>query len=177
MFLLTRLKISGASKGPARHAAGFSYLELVFVIAVISVLLTYGINKLWAVQVDAERVSVEQILGTLRSGLGMMVASNLVKNDVAKLRAMERSNPMNRLAEVPANYIGEVDETTTAIKDGTWYFDTHTGYLVYRVRNAEYFQSSLGAPARARFVVQLVTEQGEIQGVRLVPVEPYRWTN
>ena len=106
----------------------------------------------------------------------MMVAQHLVKSDMAKLRAMERSNPMKRLAETPANYIGEVDEATAVIQDGTWYFDTRTRYLVYRVRNAEYFDSELGQPARARFVVQLISEQGQVEGVRLAPVEVYRWT-
>lgn len=178
MFLLnTKTKHPAPNRAIAGRAAGFSYLELVVVIGIISVLLGYGATKLWALQVDSERVVMEQVVGTLRSALGMMVAQTIVKNDMAKLRAMARSNPMNRLAEVPGNYIGEVDETTAVIQDGTWYFDTRTRYLVYRVRNAEYFESGLGTPARARFVVQLVGEQGEVEGVRLVPVEPYRWTN
>lgn len=177
MFSLTTKTIKPTqARVVARRAKGFSYLELVFVIGLISVLLGYGITKLWALQADGERVAMEQIVGTLRSALGMSVATHLVKNDMGKLRAMERSNPMNRLAEVPANYIGEVDETTAVIQEGTWYFDTRTRYLVYRVRNAEYFESGLGRPARARFVVQLVGEQGQVEGVRLIPVEAYRWT-
>lgn len=166
--------------------SGFSYLELVFVIGLISVLMAFAVERLLGLRVEAERVAVEQMLGTLRSALGIKVAESILKNDFAAIRALERSNPMTRLAQPPHNYVGEVDEATAQIVEGQWYFDTRTRYLVYRVYSTDSFVSALAGPKRARFAVQLAYDdkdkngvfdarRDEVAGVQLVSVEPYRW--
>lgn len=167
-------------------AGGFSYLELVIVIAIISGLLVMASSRLMALQVDAERVAMENVVGALRSAIGIKVADYLAKGNLSAMRTLENSNPMDRLAEVPSNYAGEVDDTSTAVEEGNWYFDTRNRYLVYRVRHESYFSSPLGSPARARFVVRLVYDdvngnrvfdpgKDVIAGLRLAPVEPYTW--
>lgn len=166
---------------------GFTLLELTVVIIIVSFLAVIAIARLLAIQVDAERVSMETVVGTLRSALGMTVAESIVRHNLPDLQALERSNPMERLAETPNNYLGAFDHPDPAgLEDGHWYFDKNAGELVYLVRNKAYFSGGAADPARARFAVRLVYRERNgngrydvgvdtIEGLRLAPVEPYKW--
>lgn len=163
-------------------------LELVIVIALISILLVLAVSRLMALQVDAERVAMNTVVGVLRSAIGIKVAESIVRQDIDGLPALAGSNPMDRLAELPSNYLGEmsgVDPGT--LEDGNWYFDTGGGTLVYLVRNKGYFSSGLQHPPRARLAIRLVyTDRNgnsafdvgvdSIEGLRLAVLEPYAWT-
>ncbi len=187
-------KVSRESQSPAgrgrvsRCSRGFSLLELVIVIVIISVLLVLAISRLLALMVDAERVAMEMVAGTLRSAIGMKVAESIVKSKVSELPAFEGSNPMTLLAETPHNYLGELDGADPAkLEDGNWYFDKRDKTLVYLVRNKGFFAGGLPNPPRARFAVRLVYsdrngngafDQGKdaMEGLRLSPVEKYSWS-
>lgn len=176
-------------QGCLRHSSGgFSLLELVVVIVIISVLLVMAISRLLALQVDAERVTMESVAGALRSSLGMKVAESIVKGKVAELRGYEGVNPMSLLAEVPRNYIGEFDGIDPAkLEDGSWYYDKSAKMLVYLIRNKGFFTGGLPNPPRARFTVTLVYSDKNgngtfdagidaIEGLRLSTAEPYAWS-
>ena len=103
---------------------GFSLFELLVVIVIVSVLMVIAISRLLALQVDAERVVMESVVGAIRSGLGIKVAQAIVKQNVNSLPEYENSNPMNLLAEVPVNYLGEFEAPDPyALEKGSWYFD------------------------------------------------------
>lgn len=168
-----------------KTARGFTLLEVVIVIVIISLLMTLAISRLMAMRVDAERVAMESVLGTLRSAIGIKVAEHIVKHDVAGLRALEGSNPMDRLSEIPKNYLGEV-QGATALEPGNWYFDRNSRALVYLPHHAAHFTGGVGDPPRARFAIKLVYEDKNrngtwdsgaevIEGLRLTTLEPYRW--
>lgn len=187
-------KVSWKSQNPRARGwirpcnGGFSLLELVIVIVIISVLLVLAISRLLALMVDAERVTMETVAGTLRSAIGMKVAESIVKSRVADLGALEGSNPMVLLAETPHNYLGELDGADPAkLEDGNWYFDKRDKSLVYLVRNKGFFVGGQANPPRARFALRLaysdrngngVFDQGKdaIEGLRLNPVEKYSWS-
>lgn len=186
---MTKCGRSGGRRRTVKtRARGFSLLELIIVIVIISLLLVLAISRLLALQVDAERVAMEMVLGTLRSAIGIKVAEHIVRQDIRGLALLEDSNPMDRLAEPPANYLGAFDHPDPkALKDGSWYFDTRERVLVYLVRNKGFFSGGAPDPPRARFAVRLVyvdrngngrydREGDTIEGVRLAPVEPYSWT-
>ncbi len=98
---------------------------------------------------------MEQVLGTLRSALGMKVANDLVNDDITDLRRLAGSNPMRELAQTPKNYLGAFDGVNPAsIPGGHWYFDRHSRMLIYRVRNRDYFSGGLGMPPRAGFTIR-----------------------
>lgn len=179
-LIARRFRLGGAEAGRIR---GFSLLELVIVIAIMSILITVAISKLLALQVDAERVGMETVAGTLRSALGIKVAEHYARQNMAGIRALGGSNPMDRLAQIPGNYLGVLDGPDPAtLPDGNWYFDTRCRCLVYLVRNKGYFSGGLADPARARFAVQVVYSQSQdngtrlVEGIRLEPLEKYRWT-
>jgi general secretion pathway protein G len=166
-----------------RTDRGFSLLELVVAIIIISLLIAAALERLWPLQVDAERVAMEQVAGSLRSALGIRVAELLLKDDLAGLRALEGSNPMDQLSEAPRNYRGVLRGADPAmVESGTWYFDAANGVLVYRVRNADYFRSPAGM--QARFAVRVYYSEGlprskqvsaEPLGAQLAVMEPYQW--
>lgn len=180
-----RLESWGSLK---RKRDGFSLLELVIVVVLISFLVTLAISRLLAVQVDAERVTMETVTGTLRSAIGMKVAESIVKYQVPGLAKLAGSNPMDLLAETPHNYLGEFDGVDPAtLQDGSWYFDKRAKTLDYLVRNKGFFTGGAPNPPRARFAVRLVYADrngngvfdpgvDEVQGLRLSPVEPYAWS-
>lgn len=187
-------KVSRESRIPAPHGGvrlcnkGFSLLELVIVIVIISVLMVLAISRLLAVMADAERVTMETVAGTLRSAIGIKIAESIVKSRTAELAVLEGSNPMALLAETPRNYLGELDGADPArLEDGNWYFDRRDKALVYLVHHKGFFSGGQADPPRARFAVRLVYSdrngngvfnQGvdEIQGLRLGPMEPYSWS-
>ena len=170
-----------------RSGSGFSLLELVVVIAIISLLLVFAITRLWPLQAEAERVAMEQVVGGLRSALGIKVASYMVQNDMAGIRELIDTNPMDRLSEVPNNYRGALSgRDNVSIEGGTWYFDVPGKVLVYRVRNQDYFRGGIGQPAQVRFAIRVVyeergrrtngeTSKNEIAGAMLVALDPYEW--
>ena len=187
-------KVSRESRIPVprgcvrRCNRGFSLLELVIVIVIISVLMVLAMSRLLALMVDAERVTMESVAGALRSAIGMKVAENIVKSKVAELPAFEGSNPMALLAETPHNYLGELDGADPAkLEDGQWYFDKRDKALVYLVRNKGFFAGGQLDPPRARFAVRLIYSDSNgngvydpgkdvIEGLRLSPVEKYSWS-
>jgi prepilin-type N-terminal cleavage/methylation domain-containing protein len=166
---------------------GFTLLELVVVIIIVSFLAVIAIAKLLAIQVDAERVSMETVVGTLRSAIGMAVAESIVKRDMHGIEALVGSNPMDRLAETPHNYLGAIDHPNPAgYEDGNWYFDKDSRELVYLVRNRANFAGGVSDPPRARFKVEPAyrDQNGNkrfdssidtVEGLRLTPIEPYKW--
>jgi prepilin-type N-terminal cleavage/methylation domain-containing protein len=174
-------------RAAAGTGRGFTLLELTVVVIIVSFLAAIALGKLLKMQADAERVAMDTVVGTLRSALGMAVAESIVRQDLRGLRALEGSNPMERLAETPNNYLGAFDNADpAALEDGHWYFDRPARALVYLVRNHERFSGGVANPPRARFRVELVYRDRNgngryddgtdtIEGLRLAPVEAYRW--
>jgi len=171
--------------GSRERASGFSLLELVIVVVLISVLLAVAIDRLLAMKAMAERGALEQVVGTIRSGITIRLAELMVRNKDAM--SLASTNPMLLLSERPQNYLGELFAPNPAsLPPGNWYFDTHDGVLSYLVESADYFQSELPAPARARFTIQPVYEDVNgngrydagvdlVRGLRLAALEPYSW--
>lgn len=167
-----------------RRVAGFTLVELAIALLVIAILAAVALQKLWSFQAEAERTTLENTVGGLRSALGINVAGYIAKDDLRGIQVLVGSNPMDLLSESPKNYRGALDGEP-AVEDGEWYFDRKRGELAYRVRNTDVFRGGSGLPAEARFAVKPVYEDrnrngrfdaGDMfYGVRLEAVTPYRW--
>lgn len=156
-------------------------------ITLIGILFTVAVDRLLVLKVEAERTTMLQIVGALRSAMSIQVAKKISSGSVDQLPGMAGSNPMDWLSEKPENYIGVKDEPDPAdIKGYQWYFDSYNNWLVYRVTNSDYFSSPIKGAPRARFRVNLdYTDTNEnkefdpdideIHGLTLQSVEPYRW--
>ena len=164
--------------------SGFTFLELVVVIFIISILGVVALNHYYKLLVDVERTSVEHDLGVIRSAIGMQVAAHFVAGDMAGLRELVDSNPMELLAETPNNYLGVISHYQLEnIEKGSWFYDSQIQLLIYLARNQVYLESDLQDPARIRFKIFPVysdRKQGNrttkyISGLTLKALEPYRW--
>jgi len=166
---------------------GFSLFELAVVLAIVSTLLWVIGTRFFKIQVVAEQVATEQVVGALQRALGMRFAEYYVKGETKRIEALAASNPMNNLAQAPKTYLGALRQPKPAtIEGGNWYFDAGKRILVYQVRNADQVEGGVSNPARLRWVVRLEYEDRngnkifdsgleQVVGVQLVPLEPFRW--
>ncbi len=174
--------------GYRRHnQRGFTLLELVVVVLIISILFLVAIDKYLDLLVDVERATMEQNLGIMRSAVAMQVARKIVDGEVGQIADMAGTNPMNYLSQHQQNYLGELEQADpAAMEAGQWYFDKSQQNLVYQVKNTDYFQSELNDPPRARFKIELVYDDrnnngnyepdtDNVEGVRIVAQERYSW--
>ena len=162
---------------------GFTLLELVTVIIVIAILATVALDRFWSLRVAAERAAVQQVVGNIRSALGMEVARYALENRVGELPQLDGSNPMLLLAQTPVGYLGAASPDSTDIEDGSWYFDPDKKTLSYHATYTESFDSSPERPARLRWRITLLyrDQNGNqqldpgvdaIEGLDLVRQEP-----
>ena len=163
---------------------GFTFLELVVVITIISAIAVVALNYYYKLLVDVERTSMEHDLGVMRSAISMQVAGHFVAGNMPGLRKLVDSNPMDLLADKPNNYLGVISHYKLEdIEKGNWFYDSQLQILIYLVRNQLYFETSLEEPARARFKIFPVYSDRKLEGgvrkyisgLTLKELEPYRW--
>jgi len=140
---------------PARQN-GFTLLELVAVIIIIAILGLVALDRFWSLRVAAERATIKQVTGNIRSALGMEVARFALENRLAELPRLDGSNPMLLLAQTPSGYLGEISPDPATLVEGSWHFDPASKTLDYRVIYAENFDSGRDNPARIRFRITLI---------------------
>lgn len=90
---------------------GFTLLEMVIVIILISFLGLIILDRVWKYRVYAEEAAVTATIGNIRSALGLEVAKLAVRGQTQKISAFESTNPMILLAQAPHNYIGEISDS------------------------------------------------------------------
>lgn len=168
---------------------GFTLLELVVVIIIISILLVLAADRLLKVRAQAERAAVVRAVGNMRSALGMTLAKDIAHDDWPAIAALPGSNPMALMTRIPGNYLGSLNHPDPAHIDGMqWYFDASEHVLVYRVLYTDGFHSPLTGPARLRFRIEAQYEDkngngrfdrgvDDFQGLDLVPLEHVTWLN
>jgi prepilin-type N-terminal cleavage/methylation domain-containing protein len=157
-----------------RSERGFSLLELLIVVVIVSILIVAAVDRLLVLRYEAERGAVQSVIGALKSALYIEFAGAAAR----QRRAPTSGNPMSLLSEKPDAYAGEFfgpDPATFA--PGTWYFDSRDGSLVYLVRFPEQFMTTLAGPPRLRLAVRgdYHEADGKLVGLKLVPLEPYYW--
>ena len=85
---------------------GFTLFELIVVILLVGVFMSFAIDRMLRIQIDAERVSVQQTIATLKSAVILQVGEMVVNNGINSIATLENTNPMNYLQELPYNYSG-----------------------------------------------------------------------
>jgi general secretion pathway protein G len=166
---------------------GFSLLELLIVIVIVSVLLVVAIERLLVLRFEAERATVQTVIGAMRSALYIEFAAAAARGEMKRMDKAAGSNPMAYLAEKPEAYIGEFyGPDPKVFEPGTWYFDLRDGVLIYVVRFPQQFVTSLAGPPRLRLAVQpdyddldrngrFDAGRDPVRGLKLVPLEPFFW--
>jgi len=169
-----------------RLCRGFTLIELVIVIIIISVLAGLLLNRFLFYQEQAEKTAMEQVAGAIQSALVMEYGKILIRGRPADALALARDNPMNWLQKKPRNYVGEYyDPTPLTTRSGNWLFDLKSRDLIYVVRSANYFKPGKDGKKWIRFHVALnydtarlpssQSAASELTGTLFEPVEPYLW--
>jgi general secretion pathway protein G len=166
---------------------GFTLLELIVVIVIISILVTAALNRFLPLIDEAERVSVLRLEGQLRSTLMMEAAQRIVRGEAASITDLERSNPVDLLAEPPKNYLGEFAAADYAqLEKRHWYFEEDHRRLVYHVGDALSGKENRSRWQNPAFVVRVAYQDNdgngefdvngdELYGVHLERVAGARW--
>jgi general secretion pathway protein G len=171
-----------------RKRSGFTLIELVVVIALVSVLIGVLLDRVQYYQEMAEKVAMEQTVSAIRGSLHLQVANLIVKDRADMLPALAEQNPMDWLAEKPANYAGMIISVRKdSVVSGQWYFNESDKTLIYLVHNGRHFQAGNVQPKRVVFRTKLlfgnnVPRRGErqsnepfIEGVILEQVSTHKW--
>lgn len=161
---------------------GFSLLELVVVVVVMSVLLAVLLERLTYYQAAAERAHFDATLRIYKTALQIRLAELIVDRREGEARTLEVENPTHWLSEKPTNYAGGYPESP---EPGTWYFDAATRELVYVVNSSRGLEMETHNSARQlRFRVKIVYQNvhaggRQIQGIGGISLQPsvaYRWS-
>ena len=171
-----------------RRENGFTLIEFVVVIIIISTLAAVLMDRMLFYQEAAEKAAMEQLAGTLRSALHFQIADRLLNGKTADIAELAQDNPMDWLAEHPSNYVGDRFAPRAGdVPRGHWYFDLKDRHLVYVVSRGEHFTPNPQGRKEVRYVVRLIFKQNKakedarsadiqlVNGVILAPVQPYAW--
>jgi prepilin-type N-terminal cleavage/methylation domain-containing protein len=165
---------------------GFTLLEMVIVIVMIGFLGLIVIDRVWKYRVYAEEAVVKATVGNIRSALGLEVAKLAVRGKARDIAKLEKTNPMDLMAQRPESYLGVFSKPEKIQQTGVWYFNNNDNTLNYVVIYPENFKSKVKGIARTRHQLKLVYTDNnnnhrfdkgidDIGGLDLVPLEPYKW--
>lgn len=152
-----------AKRPGSGRQGGFSLLELAIVVSIIGILAGMLLSRVDLFQDKAEIAAMENVVGTLRSALSMKASQLLVQGKKAELSKLTTINPMDLLAQKPANYAGEYySPQKVKISPGNWYFDRKQFLLVYITRTGATFQ--VAKPRQFRYRIELIRDMDDAKG-------------
>jgi prepilin-type N-terminal cleavage/methylation domain-containing protein len=168
-----------------RSSRGFTLVELLVVVSLVAILASMLFTRVLFYQEMAEKAAVQQVAGALQGALVLQYGHRLTLGMDGELNNISTENPMNWLAQKPANYLGEFNAIKPgAIESGNWAFDRTSHELIYIPDHAEYFEPARDGVKWIRFRTRFAYEAApgnkskrvkELTGVTFAPVEPYQW--
>jgi len=162
---------------------GFTLIELVIVICIISILAGLFFKRVLFYQEMAEKAAVQQVVGALQTALILQFGHRMASGLGGSEKDIVKENPMDWLMQKPGNYAGELKQVDLAkMVPGTWVFDQSTQELIYYPDHAEHFKPSNSDAKwiryKTRFLYQPNSRNKKIQefaGLIISPVEPFQW--
>ena len=158
--------------------AGFTLIELILVLIVISVLGVTALDRFRYYQERAEKAAMEATLAAFKMGLQLQLAELIVTNKQMAVAQLERENPMRWLQEPPGNYLGEY---TTPTQPGNWYYATNEHELVYVPNNSAHLDTRRSANKELRFRVAIryasdaATGRKTPSGASIIQAREFKW--
>ncbi len=95
---------------------GFTFIELIIIIVVVSILGVVAISRYISISQSAEKASFQSVTGSLRSALDIYSVKQ-----IASSQTIAAHNPFDDLAVKPSSYAGEFgDVNDTNCQPGQW---------------------------------------------------------
>lgn len=168
-----------------KQQRGFTFLELIAVIIIVSILALFAFDRVWSLRAAAEQASVAQVVGNIKSALGLEVVRFALQGKMAAIAELENTNPIPLLAQAPTSYLGEKENGNVTDK-GSWYFDKKNKLLIYNVAYEEGFKTTLKGLPRIRHKITLIYNDNNnnnqfdigydnIYGLDFLPAEKFSW--
>ena len=154
------------SKQITTPAKGFTLIELIVVIALLSVLIATILNRVEYYQELAEKTAMEQNVGAIQSALTMEHGKLYVHGNAGDISLLATQNPMKWLQKLPQNYAGEFyAPTPKSVPPGSWMFDLKSRDLIYVLDRSEHFVPGKDGGKWIRFHIELQYEPIKRNGV------------
>jgi prepilin-type N-terminal cleavage/methylation domain-containing protein len=169
---------------PARASeAGFSLVEFVVVVVVVSIMSAVLLERVKFYQEHAEKATMEATAAAVQAGMHLRMAGYLAAGRIREVQLLTTQNPIDWLARKPDNYAGAFDRLgAEEVPEGSWYFDLSDKTLVYRVRYGRAFVSDADGSKEVHYRAHI--EYGrlgaglDLMGIKTAdfsPVHPYEW--
>lgn len=171
----------------ARHSRGFTLLELVVIVVIVAILSGFALDRLLPLVGRAQRAAFLDVQREVQSSLFLAAAERITSGETATIPELAAGNPMALLLAPPPNYVGvRAVAGEEDVPRASWYFDSGTGRLAYRVGRYTRFAAHDGPADRIELAVAFVYEDRDSNGVfdaprdrfdglRLAPVHSYEW--
>ena len=145
---------------------GFTLIELIVVIAILSVLIASILNRVEYYQELAEKTAMEQNVGAIQSALTMEHGKLYVRGNAGDITSLATENPMKWLQKLPQNYAGEFyAPSPKSVPPGSWVFDLKSRELIYVLDRTDHFVPGKDSYKWIRFHIELQYEPVKRNGV------------
>jgi len=155
-----------------RNPRGFTLIELIVVVAIVSTLMAVALDRLLYYEERAEQAMMNADLEAVKMGLRIRTAELMASGHGERIPALENENPMRWMERPPAGYAGDY---VAPPRHGSWYFAANTHELIYVPKNSAYLQGGAGPDRELHFRPALEMDGTSIAGVTIVPVTRFEW--
>lgn len=161
--------------------SGLTRLEFALVSTLFALLVGSFLYGVRYQQSQAEKLSVELTVMSLRTGLLSEIAQRLISHRGEETLDLIGGNPVRFLKSPPVGYLGEFKEIEASrVQPGSWYFDSTAGELVYRLNRIAGFRRLDAADKneiRWRVEIRdgLQRTKPMVDALSLLPVGNYEW--
>jgi prepilin-type N-terminal cleavage/methylation domain-containing protein len=174
------MRTENAARRPDR---GFSLVELVVVLVIVSIVSAILLDRVKFYQEQAEKATMEATAAAIQAGLHLRLAGYLASGQERDVQRLATENPIDWLARKPESYAGALDRIAAReLPGGTWYFDPTDRTVVYRIRYGRTFVADADGVKEVRFRANVdygrLETGSNLMGIKrleFVPVHPYRW--